>query len=74
MFCEGGDRIRVGGPLALNTAGGSLGEGHIYGLNHIVEGVRQIRRTSSGQADDVDLVLVTAGAAGPASGMILGGK
>lgn len=74
VFCEGGDRIRVGGPLALNTAGGSLGEGHIYGLNHIVEGVRQIRRTSSGQADDVDLVLVTAGAAGPASGMILGGK
>ncbi len=73
-FCEGGDHIRVGGPLVLNTAGGSLGEGHIYGLNHIVEAVRQIRGTSSNQVDDADLVLVTTGAGGPASGLILGGN
>lgn len=73
-FCEGGDRIRIGSPLAVNTSGGSLGEGHIYGLNHIVEGVLQIRGTSSVQVDDANLVLITTGAGGPASGMILGGK
>ncbi len=73
-FCEGGDHIRVGGPLALNTAGGSLGEGHIYGLNHIAEAVRQIRGTSSNQVNDAGHVLITTGAGGPASGLILGGN
>ncbi|MFC2027416.1 lipid-transfer protein [Chloroflexota bacterium] len=73
-FCENGDRIRAGGSLVLNTAGGSLGEGHIYGLNHIVEAVRQIRGTSSNQVNDADRVLVTTGAGGPASGLILGGN
>ncbi len=70
-FCEGGDRIRVGGELPLNTGGGSLGEGHIYGLNHIYEAVCQIRGTSTNQVKDAELVLVATGAGGPASGLIL---
>jgi len=70
-FCEGGDRIRVGGELPLNTSGGSIGEGHIYGLNHIAEAVRQIRGTSPNQVKDAELVLVATGAGGPASGLIL---
>jgi len=72
-FCEGGDRLRVGGQLPLNTSGGSLGEGHIHGMNHVVEAVRQIRGTSTAQVKDAELVLVASGAGGPASGLILGG-
>ena len=73
-FCNNGDRIRIGGQLPLNTSGGSLGEGHIHGMNHVIEAVRQIRGTSTAQVKDPDLVLVASGAGGPASGFILGGS
>ena len=69
-FCEGGSQIRLGGSLPLNTNGGSLGEGHIYGAN-IIEAVRQIRGTSPNQSGDAEVVLVASGAAGPADGVIL---
>jgi len=70
-FCEGGDQIRVRGQLPLNTSGGSLGEGYIYGMNHIIETVRQLRGTSSNPVKDAERVLVMGGAGGPASGLIL---
>jgi acetyl-CoA acetyltransferase len=73
-FCEGGDRIRLGGQVPINTSGGSLGEGHIYGMNHVVEAVRQIRGTSTAQVEGADVALVATGAGGPASGLILGGS
>jgi len=73
-FCERGDRIRVGGELPLNTSGGSLGEGFIYGMNHVAEAVRQIRGTSTAQVKGAKLSLVATGAGGPASGLILGGS
>jgi acetyl-CoA acetyltransferase len=69
-FCEGGDRIRLGGDIPLNTSGGFIGEGHIYG-SHVVEAVRQIRGTSTAQADNAELALVASGAGGPADGIIL---
>jgi acetyl-CoA acetyltransferase len=73
-FCNGGNRIKVEGELPLNTSGGSLGEGHIHGMNHVIEAVRQIRGTSSAQVKDARLVLVASGAGGPASSLILGGQ
>lgn len=58
----------------MNTSGGSLGEGFIYGMNHVAEAVRQIRGTSTTQVKDAKLALVATGAGGPASGLILGGS
>ena len=71
-FCEGGNRIRYGGQLPLNTSGGSLGEGYMYNMNHIIEAVRQVRGSSTSQVSDVELALVVSGAVGPASGLVLG--
>jgi len=69
-FCEGGDNLRVGGRLALNTSGGFLGEGFSHGLN-IIEAVRQMRGTSTNQLDGAELAMVATGAGGPADGLIL---
>ncbi|MFO8011608.1 MAG: lipid-transfer protein [Dehalococcoidia bacterium] len=69
-FCEGGDRIRVGGELPLNTDGGSIGQGKLD-TTRIVEAVRQIRGTSPSQIDNADVVLIASGAGGPADGIIL---
>jgi len=73
-FCREGKHIRLGAELPVNTSGGSLGEGHIHGMNHVIEAVRQIRSASTAQVKDARLVLVASGAGGPASGLILGGK
>jgi acetyl-CoA acetyltransferase len=69
-FCEGGDNLRVGGRLALNTGGGFLGEGFSHGVN-VIEAVRQMRGSSPNQVAGAELVMVATGAGGPADGVIL---
>lgn len=70
-FVKGGT-LGVDGRLPCNTNGGQLGEGHLQGINGLVEAVRLIRGTSVNQPKKSDHVLATSGFAVPASAMILG--
>jgi len=61
------------GALPVNTHGGNLSEAYIHGLNHVVEGVRQMRGTSTCQVEDAAVCLVTGGPGpAPTSALILG--
>jgi acetyl-CoA acetyltransferase len=78
-FCEKGEggpfaasgAIGLDGSLPINTGGGHLSEGYIHGMNHIVEGVRQMRGTSSSQVPGAETCLVTAGSPPASSALIL---
>ncbi len=80
-FCargEGGPFVASGalawphGMLPTNTHGGSLSEAYIHGLNHVVEGVRQLRGASTCQVDGAEVCLVTSAAGVPTSALLLG--
>jgi acetyl-CoA acetyltransferase len=51
--------LGVGGKLPCNTAGGLLSEGHLSGMNHVAEAVRQVRGTSCNQVERVRLSMLT---------------
>ena len=78
-FCakgEGGPfvasgEIELGGSIPINTGGGHLSEGYIHGMNHIVEGVRQIRGESTSQVPGAEVCLVTSTPLPPGSALIL---
>ncbi len=81
-FCEPGEApeyVRAGnirwpdGALPINTAGGSLSEGYVHGLNHVVEAVRQLRGDSTSQVRNAAVCLVTGGSGiSPSSAALLG--
>jgi acetyl-CoA acetyltransferase len=82
-FCgrgEGGPYAASGalawphGTLPTNTHGGSLSEAYIHGLNHVVEGVRQLRGESTSQVQGAETCLVTSAAGVPTSALVLGGS
>lgn len=81
-FCSAGEagrfiedgHIEPNGSIPINTAGGNLGEAYIHGVNHILEGVRQIRGTSTSQVANAQTCLVTSGLPFPTSALILGGE
>jgi acetyl-CoA acetyltransferase len=69
-FVAGGD-IDLGGSIPINTGGGHMSEGYIHGMNHVVEGVRQIRGSSTSQVDGAETCLVTSTPLPPGSALIL---
>ncbi|MCH2173866.1 lipid-transfer protein [Myxococcota bacterium] len=79
-FCgrgEAGHFVAEGGidgvdaKLPVNTHGGNMSEGFLHGFNHVLEGVRQIRGSSTGQVANVDVALVGAAPVVPTSSFLL---
>ncbi|HLF77566.1 MAG TPA: hypothetical protein VJB57_08740, partial [Dehalococcoidia bacterium] len=60
-FVEAGGIAWEGGKLPVNTSGGHLSEAYMQGMNQLIEGVRQVRGTSTAQVPDVDVSFVDTG-------------
>ena len=71
-FVASGALDARGGALPTNTHGGSLSEAYMHGLNHVVEGVRQLRGDSTLPIDGAEVCLVTSAAGVPTSALLLG--
>jgi acetyl-CoA acetyltransferase len=69
-FSEDG-ALGPGGRLPVNTSGGGLSEAYVHGFNLILEGVRQMRGTSTSQVEGADCTLVSGGEGVPTSAVLL---
>lgn len=63
--------LELGGRLPVNTSGGGLSEAYIHGFNLVVEGVRQMRGSSTSQVEGAETCLVTSGECVPTSAVLL---
>lgn len=72
-YVEAGNIAWPQGKNPVNTHGGSLSEAYVHGLNHVIEGVRQLRGESTCQVEGAATCLVTGGSViSPSSAAILG--
>jgi acetyl-CoA acetyltransferase len=72
-FCgegEGPAFLRSSACPLYNTSGGGLSEAYVHGFNLLVEGVRQVRGTSTTQAPNVRHSLVTSGNVVPTGAIV----
>lgn len=79
-FCargEGGPFVASGaiawpdGDLPINTSGGNLAEAYLHGLSLVIEGVRQLRGTSTSPVDGAGHCLVIGGPSAPPSSALV---
>src|SRR5262249_46273699 len=74
---EGGPFVASGaidwprGRVPINTSGGNLAEAYIHGLSLVVEGVRQMRGTSTSQVENARHCLVVSGPSAPPSSALI---
>jgi acetyl-CoA acetyltransferase len=72
-FVRSGAIAHGGGRLPVNTDGGQLSGGYVWGMTHVREAVEQMRGTAANQVPGARTVLVTGGPSVlPVSALILG--
>jgi acetyl-CoA acetyltransferase len=72
-FTDNGNIEWPNGRLPVNTAGGGMSEAYVHGFNLVLEGVRQIRGTSTSQVEGAAVSLVTSGEGVPTSAILFTG-
>jgi acetyl-CoA acetyltransferase len=69
-FTDNGNIEWPNGRLPVNTSGGGMSEAYVHGFNLVLEGVRQIRGTSTSQVEGAAVSLVTSGEGVPTSAIL----